>query len=69
MHAATKSDTSQVLEKRIFEGNADGLKEFILRAARDDMNDKKSLDIVFHKNKDREGWSDDEMWAAFDKLL
>ena len=70
VHAATKSDTTQVLEKGIFKANAHGLEEFILRAARDDMNDKKSLAIVFHKNKYREGWlEDDEMWAAFDKML
>ena len=67
VHAATKSDTNQVLEKGIFKPNADGLQEFILRAARDDMNDKKLLATVFQKNA---GWSnDDEMWAAFDKML
>ena len=70
VQAATKSDTSQVLKEEVYKDDAEGLKEFILRAGVDGMNNKNLLAIVFQKQNGGEGWKkDDDMRAAFDKSL
>ena len=70
VQAAAQSDTSQVLEKKVYKGDVQGLKEFILRAGVDGMNEKDLLAIVFQKQNGGMGWrDDDEMRAAFDELL
>ena len=70
VQAATRSDTSRVLERKEYKGDVEGLEKFILRAGVDGMNEKDLLAIVFQKQNDGEGWrDDDEMKDAFDKLL
>ena len=67
VQAATRFDTSR-MEK--YKNNAEGLKDFIVDAAVDGMNDKKRLAIIFQKQNDGKGWSDDdEMRKAFDESL
>ena len=60
MQAATQSDTKK------YKDDAEGLKEFILDAGVDGMNEKELLDVVFQKQNWRD---DDEMRDAFDEKL
>lgn len=69
VQAGTQLDTSRVLQKK-YEDDVEGLKEFILRAGVDGMNEKNLLAIVFQNQNNRNGWhDDDEMRDAFDRLL
>ena len=67
MQAATQFNSSRGLEKE-YKDNVKGLKEFILQAGVDRMNEKDLLAIVFRNNG--EEWRDDgEMTSAFNKEI
>ena len=67
MQAATQFSSSRGLEKE-YEDDVKGLKEFILQAGVDRMNEKDLLAIVFQDNGKE--WRDDkEMTDAFNKTI
>ena len=67
VQAATQFSSSRGLEKE-YEDDAEGLKEFILQAGLDRMNEKDLLAIVFQNNG--EEWHDEgAMTDAFNKAI
>ena len=69
VQAASQSSESRVLEKG-FEADVGGLKEFILSAGVDGINEKDLLAIVFQNQNHGKGWrNDDEMRVALDKSI
>ena len=60
---------NQVLENN-YQPDVEGLKEFILKAGVDDMNEQDLLAIVFQDQNNGKGWhEDDEMRDAFDTRI